>query len=113
LETIFSIPLPLHFIDILETPSTELFHDESSTLWFAAKEMKRDQPLSVYVGKNEKSKVIIKLQRSSAGPPSTRRPIERRAGETKDAALVSKESGTTGTVQRATIFSFTKLFYLV
>jgi len=46
-----------------------LFHDESSTLWFAAKEMKRDQPLSVYVGKNEKSKVIIKLQRSSAGPP--------------------------------------------
>jgi len=46
-----------------------MFHDANSTLWFAGKEMKRDKPLSEYVGKNEKSKVIVKLQKSSAGPP--------------------------------------------
>jgi len=69
LETVFSTPLPLHLIDILETTTEEMFHDANSTLWFAGKEMKRDKPLSEYVGKNEKSKVIVKLQKSSAGPP--------------------------------------------
>ena len=31
--------------------------------------MKHEQPLSEYIGKNDKTKVIVKLQRSTAGPP--------------------------------------------
>ena len=43
---------------------------EDFSLWFASKEMKSDKPLSEYLGKNEKSKVIIKLHRKNQGPPS-------------------------------------------
>lgn len=42
---------------------------QRTNLWFCGKELKRDKPLSEYFGKNEKSKVIVKLQTSGQGPP--------------------------------------------
>ena len=38
-----------------------MIEEPTATLWFAAKELKRENKLSVHVGKNEKTKVIIKI----------------------------------------------------
>jgi hypothetical protein len=38
-------------------PSNEI------TLWFSGKEMQQNKKLSDYLGKNEKSKVIVKIQK--------------------------------------------------
>ncbi|CAD7959084.1 unnamed protein product [Amoebophrya sp. A25] len=42
---------------------------DNSVMWFAGKEMQRGKLVSEYLGKNEKSKVIIKLQSKAAGAP--------------------------------------------
>jgi hypothetical protein len=52
----------------------ELLDVERATLWLAAKEFKRDQTVGDRVGKNEKTKVICKLQQTGAGPPA-REPV--------------------------------------
>lgn len=51
---------------VLEAPMTQL--------WFAGKEMQNGKKLLDYVGRNEKSKVIIKVQRRGQGAPS-REPV--------------------------------------
>lgn len=43
-------------------------------LWFCGKEMQRGKKLSDYVGKNEKSKVVLKLQKQGHGAPG-REPV--------------------------------------
>lgn len=40
-----------------------------SCLWFAGKKWNSDQLVSKYVGRNEKTKVIVRLQRTSSGAP--------------------------------------------
>merc|ERR1719240_721861 len=52
----------------------ELLDPEQCNLWFASKELQREKLLSDYVGKNDKSKCVIKLQKKGAGAPS-REPI--------------------------------------
>lgn len=47
---------------------------DSASLWCFSKELQRDKLLSEYVGKNDKSKVVAKLQKKGAGAPS-REPI--------------------------------------
>ncbi len=42
-----------------------------ATLWFANKEMKREEALSKYLGKNEKTKVIVKLSTRRSGQPAS------------------------------------------
>uniref|UniRef100_A0A7S3QXZ8 Uncharacterized protein n=1 Tax=Dunaliella tertiolecta TaxID=3047 RepID=A0A7S3QXZ8_DUNTE len=46
----------------------------SSTLWFAGKQMINEKPLSEYLGRHEKTKAVVKLQKKGAGAPS-REPI--------------------------------------
>jgi len=46
----------------------------AASLWFASKEMMPDKKLSDYVGKNEKTKVVAKLQKKGSGAP-TREPV--------------------------------------
>jgi hypothetical protein len=43
-------------------------------LWFSGKEMCRGKTLSFYLGRNEKTKVIVKLQKQGQGPPG-REPV--------------------------------------
>ncbi|XP_008066647.1 UPF0769 protein C21orf59 homolog isoform X1 [Carlito syrichta] len=43
-------------------------------LWWAAKELRRTKQLSDYVGKNEKTKIIVKIQQRGHGAPA-REPI--------------------------------------
>lgn len=39
-------------------------------LWWAVKELRRTKKLSDYVGKNEKTKIIIKIQQRRQGAPA-------------------------------------------
>jgi len=43
-------------------------------MWWAGKELQRGKLLSDYVGKNDKTKIIAKLQKAGGGPP-VREPI--------------------------------------
>eukprot|EP01135_Chromosphaera_perkinsii_P010072 Nk52_evm8s2010 gene=Nk52_evmTU8s2010 len=51
---------------IIETPLAQL--------WWAGKEMKRGKLLSDFIGKNEKTKLIVKLQKKGQGAP-VREPV--------------------------------------
>lgn len=51
--------------------SKEVVDPTEATLWFANKEMDRKNPLSAHLGKNEKTKVIVKLSTVSRGQPTT------------------------------------------
>lgn len=42
---------------------------ETTSLWVAGKEFRRGQLVSDRLGRNEKTKVIAKLQESGSGPP--------------------------------------------
>jgi len=54
--------------------SMEYFDPEASSLWCFSKELQRDKLLCDYVGKNDKSKVVCKLQKKGAGAPA-REPV--------------------------------------
>eukprot|EP00898_Chlorokybus_atmophyticus_P001454 jgi/Chlat1/2309/Chrsp17S00168 len=51
--------------------------EETATLWWAGKQMLRENKLSDYVGKNEKTKIVVKLQKKGAAgaAPVTREPV--------------------------------------
>jgi len=40
-----------------------------TTLWFATKELTREKQLKDFLGKNEKTKVVVKLSTAGSGPP--------------------------------------------
>lgn len=42
--------------------------EPDAQLWWAAKELRRTKTLSDYVGRNEKTKIIVKIQQVSADP---------------------------------------------
>jgi len=47
---------------------------ETSTLWFAGKQMAPEKKLADFVGRNERTKAVVKLQRKGAGAPG-REPV--------------------------------------
>lgn len=53
-------------MQVLELPKT--------TIWFSGKEMMRGKLLQDYVGKNEKTKIVVKLQKVGQGAPQ-REPV--------------------------------------
>lgn len=56
--------------DLTETQDGKMVLDPATTqLWFASKELQCDKKLSNYLGTNEKTKVIIKVQRRGHGAP--------------------------------------------
>jgi len=60
--------------DLEGAQGLEVMDPDRSSLWAFSKEMQGDKALSDYVGKNDKSKVIVKLQKKGAGAPS-REPV--------------------------------------
>jgi hypothetical protein len=54
--------------------STDDLKIETAQLWWAGKELTNGKKLSDYVGKNEKSKIIVKMQHKGSGAP-TREPL--------------------------------------
>lgn len=49
----------------LSQAGLEVIAETEAQLWWAAKELKRTNKLSDYVGKNEKTKIIVKIQKVS------------------------------------------------
>lgn len=47
---------------------------DSSTFWFAGKQLQPDKKLSDYLGRNEKTHAVVKLQKKGAEPPA-REPV--------------------------------------
>lgn len=54
--------------------SLDVIDPAMAVLWFSGKEMQRGEKLSHYLGKNEKTKVIIKISKVGQGPPA-REPV--------------------------------------
>lgn len=46
----------------------------TSSMWFAGKELLSGKLLSDFAGKNEKSKIVLKIQKKGSGPP-VREPV--------------------------------------
>ena len=53
----------------------EVLDPKTSTLWWAGKELKKDKKLSDYLGRNEKTKIIAKLQKAGQGAPVREAPL--------------------------------------
>lgn len=50
--------------------SLQVLSEEEAQLWWASKEMQRGKKLQDYTGKNEKTKIVVKLQKRGEGAPS-------------------------------------------
>ncbi|XP_077150093.1 cilia- and flagella-associated protein 298 isoform X1 [Ranitomeya variabilis] len=51
-----------------------VIEEDAAQLWWAGKELLREQKLADYVGKNEKTKIIVKIQKKGHGAPA-REPV--------------------------------------
>ncbi|CAC5424519.1 Cilia- and flagella-associated protein 298,Cilia-and flagella-associated protein 298-A,Cilia- and flagella-associated protein 298-B [Mytilus coruscus] len=54
--------------------SLEVIEEENASIWFSGKEMLRGKKLRDFVGKNEKTKIIAKIQKRGQGAPG-REPV--------------------------------------
>lgn len=77
--------------------AAEEMDPETSTLWFAGKQMLAEKQLKDYVGRHEKTKVVVKLQKKGAGAPA-REPVS--AGGVVWQEYQRWDSGITSTAQR-------------
>ncbi|XP_031569333.1 cilia- and flagella-associated protein 298-like [Actinia tenebrosa] len=50
--------------------SLQVFEEQTAQLWWAGKDLQRDKKLQDYIGKNEKTKIIAKLQKKGQGAPA-------------------------------------------
>ena len=48
----------------------QVLEEETAQLWWAGKELMRSKKLMDYVGRNEKTKIVAKLQRKGQGAPA-------------------------------------------
>ena len=55
--------------------SLKVIPADGGALWWAGKELMPAKSLSDFVGKNEKTKLVVKLQKKGAGPPGREAPI--------------------------------------
>ncbi|TRY98684.1 hypothetical protein DNTS_033432 [Danionella cerebrum] len=54
--------------------SLQVIAQEEAQLWWASKELQRGKKLQDYIGKNEKTKIIVKIQKRGQGAPA-REPV--------------------------------------
>lgn len=50
--------------------SLQVITEDECQLWWAGKEMQRGKKLQDYIGKNEKTKLVIKIQKKGQGAPA-------------------------------------------
>ena len=71
-------PIQMEFENKEELEGTQAFLEiipgDEASIWFSGKEMQANKKLSDYLGKNEKSKVIVKIQKKGKGAPG-REPV--------------------------------------
>lgn len=54
--------------------STEVLEEDNTSIWFSGKEMLRGKQLEDFIGKNEKTKIVAKIQKRGLGAPG-REPV--------------------------------------
>lgn len=54
--------------------STEVLEEDLTSIWFSGKEMLRGKQLKDFIGKNEKTKIVAKIQKRGLGAPG-REPV--------------------------------------
>lgn len=54
--------------------STEVLEEDNTSVWFSGKEMLRGKQLKDFIGKNEKTKIVAKIQKRGLGAPG-REPV--------------------------------------
>ena len=59
-----------------EWPDCGWLHPEGVSLWWAKKELSMGKVLSDYIGKNEKTKIIVKVAQRGKGAPMAEPPID-------------------------------------
>jgi hypothetical protein len=57
-------------------PDCDFVELEKSVLWWAKKELKREKLLGDFIGKNEKTKIIVKLGIKGQGAPMSEPPVD-------------------------------------
>ena len=62
-------------LEILETESFEVF-DEKATIWWAGKQLQPEKTIGDYVGKNDKTKAIVNVQKWGGQQPLRQPPID-------------------------------------
>lgn len=50
--------------------SLQVIYEDECQLWWAAKEMHRGKKLQDYIGRNEKTKLVVKIQKKGQGAPA-------------------------------------------
>ncbi|ESO89324.1 hypothetical protein LOTGIDRAFT_210361 [Lottia gigantea] len=73
--------------------SQEVIEEPNASLWWAGKEMLRGKKLSDFVGKNDKTKIVAKLQKKGQGAPS-REPVVSEEEQKKMMAYYYKKQET-------------------
>lgn len=53
----------------MNDPQQDFFQFDSTLLWYSGKELERGKLLSDYIGKNEKTKIIVKFTKKGTGAP--------------------------------------------
>ena len=48
---------------LVQYPDCNWLEEGTSVFWWAKKELKNDKKLSDYIGKNEKTKIIVKINK--------------------------------------------------
>lgn len=56
--------------------AADVFEMQKAVLWFAGKECLPSNKLKDHVGRNERTKAIVKLQRKGQGPPAREAPVD-------------------------------------
>lgn len=59
----------------LSQHASDHIEPEEAELWYAGKRMKEGNKLADHLGRNEKTKVVAKLQKKGSGPPQREPPI--------------------------------------
>lgn len=71
---------PLTHRPLPQFPDSQYANDEldpeTSTLWFAGKSMQPEKKLSDHLGRNERTKVVVKLQKKGSGAPAREPPVD-------------------------------------
>ncbi|KAK3770351.1 hypothetical protein RRG08_031768 [Elysia crispata] len=67
----------LHFLLLFFKASLEVIEPDQASLWWAGKELLPAKKLGAFVGKNEKTKIVAKLQKRGQGAPA-REPVLKR-----------------------------------
>lgn len=59
-----------HMWEGQSTDIGEYLNEKDTSLWWAGKELQRGKTLKDFIGKNEKTKIVVKISKSGSGAPA-------------------------------------------